>query len=132
MSHAQIKTQKPPRLIAGLAGLFGLMTTISGGMVLFGPGAVRDAAGQVVPFVLWFNTAAGVAYLLTAIAIWRGHPRAATFAWLIAIATALVGAGFVVVALGGASVEPRTAGALVLRTGVWAGIAIWLTRRTNA
>jgi len=54
------------------AALFGALTVFSGGMVLFGPDSARAAAGEYVPFVVWFNFIAGFFYILTAFAMWRG------------------------------------------------------------
>jgi len=49
---------------AGIIGaLFGLLTIREGGAVLFVDGAARVAAGDFVPFVLWFNFLAGFAPL---------------------------------------------------------------------
>ena len=82
-----------PRWLLGLAllaGAFGIATVVSGGRVLFGPEAVRAAAGQVVPFVLWFNFLAGFAYLAAAVGLWRARRWAAPLSLAIAAATALV------------------------------------------
>ena len=55
---------------AGVLGaLFGLMTLREGGAVLFFDGAARAAAGNFVPFVLWFNFLAGFAYLAAGIGL---------------------------------------------------------------
>ena len=43
---------------------FGLLTIKEGGTILFGDEAARSAAGNYVPFVLWFNFAAGFAYVI--------------------------------------------------------------------
>lgn len=126
---AKLPALKPPRTLAGIAGIFGVMTVVSGSSVLFGPAHVRALAGDVVTFVLWFNVLAGVAYILAAIWIWRGDVRASTLAWAIALTTAAVALAFAAVALRDVPVEPRTAGALFFRTFFWAGSAIWLSRR---
>ena len=110
--------------VAALVALaFGALTMVSGGRVLFGPEAVRLAAGNYVPFVLWFNFLAGFAYIAAGVglSLWR---RWATWLALgIAVATLLVFAAFGVhVALGGAF-EPRTVAAMTLRTAFWAAIA---------
>ncbi|MEO7200530.1 MAG: hypothetical protein ABIY56_10000, partial [Dokdonella sp.] len=43
------------RVISAIAIAFGLLTIKEGGAVLFFDGAGREAAGNYVPFVLWFN-----------------------------------------------------------------------------
>jgi hypothetical protein len=42
-----------------VAVVFGLLSIASGGRVLFGDDAARQAAGATMSFVLWFNFAAG-------------------------------------------------------------------------
>jgi hypothetical protein len=110
------------------AAIFGGLTIISGGMVLFGPRAAQQAAGDVVPFVVIFNTAAGFAYLAGALALWRNHPAARPIAIAIGVATLIVLAGFSAAALTGARVELRTALALPFRAAFWLVIAWGLSR----
>jgi hypothetical protein len=40
-------------------------------MALFGTEATRAAAGNAVPFVLWFNFLAGFAYILAGLGLLR-------------------------------------------------------------
>ena len=49
---------------------FGLLTIKEGGTILFGDAAARAAAGNYVPFVLWFNFVAGFAYVFAGIELW--------------------------------------------------------------
>jgi len=109
--------------------LFGVLTVFSGGRVLFGPEEARVAAGNYVPFVLWFNFLAGFAYVAAGAGLWLWRRWAAWLALGIAAATALVFAAFGVhVAMGGAF-ELRTVAAMALRTLLWAGIAVAAQRR---
>ncbi|WP_235871347.1 hypothetical protein [Shimia sediminis] len=119
-----------PRLkgIAFLAIVFGSATIISGGKVLFGPDAVREMAGRVVPFVVWINFFSGFAYIAAGLAIWRALPWALGLSIAIAVVACAVTIGFGIwVAVGGAY-ELRTVGALTLRTGFWVAIALALWR----
>ena len=84
---------------------------------------MRASAGRVVPFVLWFNFAAGFAYLAAAIGLARARRWAAPLSLGIAAATALVFLAFGIHVLRGGAFEPRTVAAMTLRTGVWAAIA---------
>ena len=121
-----------PRWLLGVAlatGAFGIATVASGGRVLFGPEAVRAAAGRVVPFVLWFNFLAGFAYLAAAVGLWRGRRWAAPLSWAIAAATALMFVAFGIHVLRGGAFEPRTVVAMTLRTAFWAAIAVAVWRR---
>jgi len=116
------------KILALVAMGFGVLTLFAGGRVLFGPGAARVAAGNFVPFVVWFNFLAGGFYVVAGAGILRRARWARTLAWGIATATALVAVGFAVWVLRGAEYEMRTVGALALRTGVWMVIATLLGR----
>jgi len=108
---------------------FGALTVFSGGRVLFGLEAARAAAGNYVPFVLWFNFLAGFAYIAAGVGLWLWQRWVAWLALGIATATALVFAAFGVhIALGGAF-EPRTVAAMTLRTAFWVAIAVAAQRR---
>lgn len=117
------------RSAAGLAVAFGLLTIVSGGSVLFGGEAVRAQAGDVVPFVLWFNFAAGFAYVIAGIGIWTRASWAFALSCAIAVATLGVAGTFAAVALAGAAFEMRTVAALILRFAIWAGIALVIRPR---
>lgn len=114
------------RVAAVVAVLFGAATVWSGGNVLFGSGA--KAAGNYVPFIVWFNFLAGFAYIAAGVGIWRGRTWAAALAAALAVLTALAFAAFgAYVAMGGAF-EMRTVAAMTLRTVLWAAIAALLMR----
>ena len=115
-----------PYAIAAVALVFGLATLVSGGKVLFGD----QAAGNYMPFVVWFNFLAGFAYVAAAVGLARGLPWVARLAFVIAAATALVFLCFGLFVLAGAPFEMRTVGAMTLRTALWAGIA-WFACRRN-
>ncbi len=114
--------------IAAVALVFGLTTIFSGGQVLFGGEAARQAAGNYMPFVVWFNFLAGFAYVAAAAGLARRRPWAARLALVIAVATALAFFVFGLFVLAGAPFEMRTVGAMTLRTVLWAGIA-WIAKR---
>ena len=134
MSSPRIPAQsssRPPRWIrpvAVFAALFGALTLYSGGMVLFGPDSARAAAGDYVPFVVWFNFIAGFFYIITAAGMWMGK------SWAVIAAVALAAAGLIVFAalglyiLTGGAFEARTIGAMTLRTGFWLATAAGLVK----
>ena len=105
--------------ISLVAVAFGALTIKEGGTVLFGDSAARLAAGNYVPFILWFNFLAGFAYVLAGIGLWLQKHFAI---WLAAgIATATV---FMFILLGGhiyngGAYEMRTVIAMTLRSTVW-------------
>lgn len=119
------------RVSAIIAILFGALTLKSGGEVLFFDGAGREAAGNYVPFVLWFNFIAGFFYILTGLGLWVRQRWALKLAIGLAAATITVFAAFGVHILNGSAYEMRTVIAMTLRSAVWLTIAIsgwWLWR----
>jgi len=135
MRTAKTDQTSPPRwtkIVAILALIFGALTLFSGASVLFGPEQARAAAGNFLPFVVWFNFLAGFAYVTAAIGIWQYEGWAVALSGLIAVAT-----GFTALAFGmyqvfqGVPYEMRTIGALTLRFCVWVAITsalLWSRR----
>jgi hypothetical protein len=111
--------------------IFGVMTVLSGGGVLFGPAETREAAGNYVGFVVWFNFLAGGAYVAAAIGLWLRKNWAAHLSTLIAAATAAVASGFAFLVLRGEAFEMRTVGALAFRFVFWAAVALLAHRATR-
>lgn len=109
--------------ISLLALGFGLLTIKEGGTVLFGAEAARAAAGNFVPFVVWFNFMAGFAYVIAGIGLWWQQRWALWLAAAIAAATALVFAALGLHIYAGEAYEQRTVIAMSLRTLVWLTIA---------
>lgn len=112
------------RVAAVIGTLFGLMTIREGGAVLFFDGTAREAAGDYVPFVLWFNFLAGFVYVIAALGLWFRRIWAARVALGIAVATLLVFAAFALHALSGGAYEARTVVAMTIRSAVWLVIAV--------
>ncbi len=107
------------RVAALAGGLFGLMTIREGGAVLFGDDAAREAMGNFVPFVVWFNFLAGFAYVIAGIGLWIRRPGAVHLAFGITLATLIVFAVFGWYAYTGGAYETRTVGAMTLRSTIW-------------
>lgn len=106
-----------------IAGAFGIVTIIVGGRTLFG-GTDGRAAGNIVPFVLWFNFAAGFAYVIAGIGLFLWKRWAAQLSVVIAVATIAVFVAFGVHVFLGGAFEARTVGAMTLRSILWIAIAI--------
>jgi hypothetical protein len=119
------------RIAAGIAMVFGALTIFSGGQALFGGPSAREAAGNAVPFVLWFNFLSGFFYMLAGIGIVRLKPWADTLAVALALAIVAVFVLFGWHVLRGGAYEIRTVGAMTLRAAVWIGIALYLRRVTR-
>ncbi len=109
--------------ISVLAVVFGLLTVKEGGLVLLGNAAARAAAGNYVPFVVWFNFLAGFAYVFAGGGLYMQRRWAMWLAVAIAISTAVVSAALGMVILSGDPFEQRTVFAMGLRTAVWVLIA---------
>ncbi len=118
------KNPKVLTTLAVVALVFGGMTVFSGGMVLFGPEASRTAAGDYVPFVVWFNFLAGFAYMAAAVGLYFRAKWGASLAMAIAVASATVFTALGVEILSGTAFEMRTVAAMTLRTGLWGFIAL--------
>ena len=112
------------RTLSLVAVAFGLLTIKEGGTTLFGDAAARSAAGNYVPFVLWFNFLAGFAYVIAGAGLWTAHRWAAWLAMAIASVTAIVFVAFGVYFYVGGAYEVRTVVAMSLRILVWAVIAV--------
>lgn len=121
------------KIAALTGGLFGLMTIREGGAVLFGDDAARAAAGNFVPFVLWFNFLAGFAYVTAGIGLWIRRAGAVYLACGITLATLIVFAGFGWYVLTGGAYETRTVVAMTLRSAIWLAITAtaWLTLKAS-
>jgi hypothetical protein len=84
--------------------------------------------GAVVPFVLWFNTLAGLAYVVAGLGLWQGRRWAWPLSFAIFAATLLVFAAFGLHVAQGGAFEMRTVFAMTLRSTVWGWIA-WVARQ---
>jgi hypothetical protein len=108
--------------ISLVAVAFGLLTLKEGGTVLFGDEVARAAAGNYVPFVLWFNFLAGFAYVVAGAGLWLQQRWAVWLSAAIAAATALTFVTFGVHIYSGGVFEIRTMIAMIVRTLVWVAI----------
>ena len=122
------------KLMSLIAIVFGLVTIKAGGMVLFTEGEAYQAAGDYVPFVLWFNFLAGFAYITAGIGLWLQRSWTALLAMLIAVFTVLVFIALGVHIYAGGAYEMRTVGAMSMRSIIWMGIALitYLIRRHHS
>ena len=122
----QMTSSRPVRIIAAaaVAVVFGAITIVSGGSVVLFDGPARAAAGDYVPFVVWFNFVAGFAYIAAGCGLFLMRRWAAILSMAIAVATVLVSAGLAFHIIQGGAFEMRTVGALALRIMVWVIITV--------
>jgi len=74
--------------------------------------------------VLWFNTLAGLAYIVAGLGLWQGRRWAFPLSLAIFAATLLVFAAFGMHVAQGGAYEMRTVFAMTLRSVVWGAIAV--------
>ncbi|MDG3039882.1 hypothetical protein [Roseicyclus marinus] len=108
------------RIPGGVAIAFGLLTVVSGGTALLG----ALEMGAVVLFVLWFNTLAGLAYVVAGLGLWQGRRWAYPLSVAILAATLLVFVAFGLHVAQGRAFEMRTVYAMALRSAVWGAITL--------
>ena len=114
------KQSKVLRIAGGVAIVFGLLTVFSGGKTLLGSADM----GAVVPFVLWFNTLVGLAYILAGLGFWLARRWAYPLSVAIFVATLVVFAAFGLHVAQGGAFEMRTIFAMALRSAIWGAIAL--------
>jgi hypothetical protein len=105
------------------AVLFGLLTIREGGSVLLGEEHAVSEAGDYVPFVLWFNTFAGFAYVAAGAGLWWQKRWAAGLALVIAVSSMVVLAALLLHVVTREAYELRTVVAMTLRTAIWVAIS---------
>ncbi len=117
----KITSQRPrwAGTLALVAIIFGIVTITVGGKTLFGGTQARAAAGNIVPFVLWFNFVAGFAYVIAGFGLFLWKRWAAQLSAAIAVATIAVFIAFGIHVFLGGAFEVRTAGAMIIRSVVW-------------
>jgi len=128
-----VKSQRPVGIwiVSIIALVFGMLTIKSGGSVLFVDGPARAAAGNYVPFVLWFNFLAGFAYLLAGTGLFMQKHWAPLLSVLIAVATLLVFVFLGLHILNDGAYESRTIAAMSLRSFVWVAIVVFSYRKAS-
>lgn len=114
--------------VATVAAAFGVLTVISGGSVLFIEEKAQ-AAGNYVPFVVWFNFFAGFAYVIAGAGIGFCQRWAVWMSANIAILTALILGLLGLHIMNGEEYELRTVLALIFRATVWTSVALFSYRK---
>ncbi len=122
------RTPRSAAVLALVAIAFGAVTIVVGGKTLFGDVEARSAAGNIVPFVLWFNFVAGFAYVIAGIGLLLWKRWAVHVSAVIAVATIAVFIALGIHIFVGLAFEARTVSAMIIRSAVWVIIAV-LARR---
>jgi hypothetical protein len=113
---------------AGVAIVFGVLTVLSGGRILFGEALAQQGAGNVVSYVLWFNFLSGFVYVLAGVGIARRRRWATGLAFALIAGIAGIFAVFLLHIGQGGAFELRTVAAMALRLVVWILIAVVAAR----
>lgn len=113
--------------ISILAIVFGMITIKAGGSVLFSE-AARDQAGNIIPFILWFNFIAGFFYILTGAGVMFYRRIAIYLAIAITVSSALFFIGLLITIQFGQPYEIRTVYAMLFRLSLWAILTVFILR----
>lgn len=119
-------------IIGVIAVLFGFLTLVEGGNVLFQDGPARAAAGNFVPLVLWVNFLSGFVYILAGVAIALSRQSGLILARALVIVLLLLFGYFIVHILLGGAWETRTLVAMTLRLGFWVVAALLVRPKDSA
>lgn len=110
-----VRKLRGARVTVGLMGLFGLVSLLATGAILFNVGGAREQAGHYVPVVVWMNFFAAVLYLIAAYGLLKHQPWTPGVILIAAVLLVVAAIGFYVHVQGGGDHEPRTMGALAFR-----------------
>jgi len=112
------------RILSVIAVVFGLLTLKAGGSVIFSIDSMRQAEGNFVPFVVWFNFLSGFFYIAAGIGLWIQKRWAVSLSVALLISISITYIFFGIHVLNGGPYEMRTAYAMALRTFMWVVISI--------
>lgn len=116
------------KILGGVAIAFGIAGLVEGGKVLFGgPGAMAEA-GNIVPFVLYFNFGASFLYVLAGVGTLARHTPALWFARILAVGSVGVLVALIAHIVGDEPYEVRTLVAMGFRAAFWTALALLLPR----
>lgn len=116
-------------LISLIAIAFGLLSIKEGGAILIGNEAALEAAGNYVPFVVWFNFFAGFAYIFAGVGLYLFKRWSIGLTIATLVTTLIVFAGFGIHILNGGNYELRTIIAMSIRTFLWSFFSIIAWRK---
>lgn len=111
--------------------IFGLASIKEGGSVLAG-GMEACQAVQCVPFITWFNSLAGFAYIAAGVGFLKSWSYSGMLAKVIAGLTVLFFVGFGLHILSGGVYASRTVIAMSFRSIIWIAIALISMRLWNS
>lgn len=100
---------------AALMGLFGLVSVLATGAILFNVAGAREEAGFYVPAVVWMNFFAAILYLIAAYGLMKYQPWTPSVILIAAVLLVVAAIAFYVHVQSGGNYEPRTFGALAFR-----------------
>lgn len=114
------------------AALFGLMTLMEGGSLIRSLSREEMVERHIVPTVLYFNVASGLAYVAIAVVALRWRGRSFVPAAVLALLISGMGIFLGVHILSGGEYLGRTVGAMTVRFFFWLGFSLWAWRGRQA
>lgn len=123
------KLNRSIQIIAIVAVVFGLMTIVSGGSVLFFTNTFQKQVGNFVPIVVWFNFFIGFAYVIVGCSLWSRKRFAVWGSFFIVCTSLLIFVVLVAHILQGRLYEVRTVFAMIFRIVMWTLIASFSHRQ---
>lgn len=111
------------RVLGVIALVFGLMTLKAGGAVIFDLGSARAEHGNYVPFVLWFNSLSGFAYVAAGVGLWLRRRWAAYLSAALVLGLVITSTGLAVHIISGGAFDRSTLVAMGIRLSLWIAIA---------
>ncbi|MDH4231361.1 MAG: hypothetical protein OEW04_04945 [Nitrospirota bacterium] len=112
------------RIFSVIAVVFGLLTLKEGGSVIFNMGSARQAAGNFVPYVVWFNFLSGFFYIAAGTGLWMQKRWAVSMSIILLFSIAITYIFLGIHILNAGPYEMRTVYAMALRTFLWGMISI--------
>ena len=119
------KLNRSIQIIAIVAVVFGLMTIVSGGSVLFFTNTFQKQVGNFVPIVVWFNFFIGFAYVIVGCSLWSRKSVAVWGSFFIVCTSLFIFVVLVAHILQGGLYEVRTVFAMIFRIVMWTLIALF-------
>ncbi|MBU2512597.1 hypothetical protein KJ966_14775 [bacterium] len=127
----QVLNRLQQNIMAVIVIIFGIMTVIGGGRVLFPINGFQQTMGAVVPFVVWFNFLAGFFYIIAGFGFRNRKRWAVLLSLVIFLFTCLVFVVLMIYIYNNGEFELRTVYALIFRSAFWGVCFYFFNKRIS-